>query len=119
MADYRHLQVTKHGDVVAVRFVDSKLSDFISNEVGQELQALTDPPDCRKLLLCFAGVTQVSSAMLSKLLLLNRKINHKGGKLKACDISAEVRSMFVWTKMEIKDTEANALKSFVEVPAKK
>lgn len=114
MADYRHLQVSTYGDVVVVRFVDSKLNDFISNELGQELQAVTDPPACRKLLLNFSGVTQVSSSVLSKLLLLNRKMNHKGGKLRACEIAPDVRSMFVWTKLEAKDTEANALKTFAE-----
>ena len=119
MADYRYLQVSKFADVVVVRFAESKLSDFISNDLGKELQSLTDPPECRKLLLNFSGVTHVCSSMLSKLLLLNRKMNHKAGKLKACDLSPEVRSMFVWTKLETKDTEANALRTFAEAPTKK
>ncbi len=119
MAEYRHLQISNYADVVVVRFVDSKLNDFVGNELGQELQSLTDPPDCRKLLLNFSGVTQVSSSVLSKLLLLNRKMNHKGGKLKACDITPDVRSMFIWTKLETKDTEANALKSLADVVPKR
>ena len=118
MADYRHLQVSNNLDVVVVRFVDSKLNDFISNELGQELRRHRSAC-CRKLLLNFSGVTHVSSSVLSKLLLLNRKMNHKGGKLRACEIAPDVRSMFVWTKLEAKDTEANVLKNFAEPVAKK
>ena len=112
MLQYRHLQLAKNADVVIARFVDQKLLDSLAVKVGEEMLSVADQKDCFKLLLNFSGVDHVASAILSRLLTLNRKMNQKGGKLRVCEISPELRSVFAWTVLTVSDTEAVALKAF-------
>lgn len=111
MRQFRQLQVSKQGDVYVVRFLQPRLSDSLAVEVGEELYWVAQQPDCTRLLLNFSGVEHLSSAVLGKLLSLNRKMKQKG-KLKACEISPGLRSAFMWTVLETADTEPNALKAF-------
>ena len=76
---------------------------------------MADRPDCHRLLLDFSGVAQLSSAMLTKLLILRRKMETKGEKLRLCGVNSHLRSVFAITRLDrifaILDTEAGAIKA--------
>jgi len=112
MPEHRHLQVTKHGDVFVLRFVDQKLVDSLAIEIGEELFSVADQKDCKNVLLNFSGVDHLCSAILGKLLSLNRRMNRKGGKLRACEIAPSLRSVFTWTVLDTTETEAKGLRAF-------
>ena len=108
---YCHLEVEKNGDVIVVRLGKHRvLDDLTVNKISDELLGVADRPDCRRLLLDFSGVTQLSSAMLAKLLKLRRKMESKGENLGLCGVNSHIRSVFATTRLDslfdITDNEA-------------
>jgi anti-anti-sigma factor len=109
-----HLEVEKNGDLVVVRFgAYLVLDDLTVNEISDELLGVVDRPDCHRLLLDLCGVTQLSSAMLARLVTLHRKMQSKGEKLMLCGISSHLRSIFATTRLDrlfdILDTESGTV----------
>ena len=104
-----HLDVGKNGDVIVVRLGKHwVLDDLTVNKISDELLGVADRPDCHRLLLDFSGVAQISSAMLAKLLILRKKMQPKGEKLRLCGVNSQLRSVFATTRLdrlfEITDT---------------
>jgi anti-sigma B factor antagonist len=117
MSVYRHLGVWKHGDVITVRFGEHRILDETTvRMLGDELYAVADRSDCHFLLLNFAGVVALSSLMVGKLLMLQRKMVSKGGKLKLCELGPELQDLVGGTKLDqifdIWDSEPEALRAF-------
>lgn len=117
MAGYRHLDISEVGDVTVVRFRDHKIIEDINiHELGQELFQLVEGENRQKLLLNFSSVEFLSSAALSKLITLERKVKAHGGVLKLSNIRAEIYDVFKITKLvrvfDIKDEEADALAAY-------
>ncbi len=117
MTVHRRLQVSEVGDVTVVRVVDRKILDEASiQELGQELFQLVEVEKRTKLVLNFSKVDFLSSAALGKLLMLEKKIRVRKGKLKLTNIRPEIYEVFAITKLnklfEIVDDEAKALEAF-------
>jgi len=111
-----HLQVTPHGDVWVVRFIDSQLVGSLPDEVGAELYAVAAQEGCLKLLLNFSSVEFLASDMLGKVVVLNKKMKQKGGKLVLCRLCPYLRQILATTKLDliltVTDTEAEGLAAF-------
>lgn len=109
MSAFRHLDVTKNGDEFAVRFLDQKLLDSAADEVGAELYSVAAQAECNRLVLSFAGVDLLTSEMLGKVIVLNKKLRQKDGKLTLCDMGPYVREIFAVTRLdtilEIRESE--------------
>ncbi len=117
MPAYHYLGVRNNGAVVVVHFGDCRVLDIeTADRIGDDLYRLTDEPDCRNLLLCFSGITGLSSVMLGKLLVLRKKMERKRGRIKLCDVGSEINEVFAATKLnrllDIDTNEAEALKTF-------
>ena len=67
--------------------------------IGEQLFSLVDDLGRRKLLLNFGNVEYLSSAALSKLITLNKKLQQVGGKLILCNIDANIREVFEITRL--------------------
>jgi anti-sigma B factor antagonist len=52
------------------------------------------------MILDFSGVELVSSAMLGKLILLQRRVDAEGGRLRLCELSLGVRAVFKSTNLD-------------------
>jgi anti-sigma B factor antagonist len=82
--------------VKVIRFHDRQLFDERTvREVAEQIAAAL-PSDGTpiKLVLDFSEVALVSSSLLSKLILLQRRIDGTQGKLRLCEMSAVVQSVF-------------------------
>ena len=117
MLEHKRLEISETGDVTVVRFVDRRILDVTNiEELGVELFALIEQDHRKNLLLNFAGVEFLSSAALNKLIVLDRKVNRIGGKLKLSDLRPEIYEIFVITKLhevfDIRNGEEEALKAF-------
>jgi anti-sigma B factor antagonist len=81
--------------------------------LGEELYAVVGRPDCRKLVLDFSNVDFLSSAMLGKLVIINRKMKEKGGALRLCSVCPNIRLIFKYTVLDtifdIRDTQPDAV----------
>jgi len=114
MSEPSHLRVESRDGAAIVRFLDSKLfAELTITTLGDELHAIAERPDCGKLVLNFSGVEAVASAMLGKLIAINRKMRNKGGTMVMCDICENLRTILQMTKLDnilqICEIEADAL----------
>ena len=113
MSDLLTLQ---RDDVLVIRFTSPRiLSDVMIAQIGQELIKLADQAN-GKLLLDFSGVSFMSSAMIGKIVLLNKKCQSNKTTVKLCSISPTIKEVFEITRLDkvfkIYDTEADALAAF-------
>lgn len=105
------------GEILVVGFTDSKILDSQRIEqVGKELQDAVPQAIHKKLLLNFRGVSFMSSAMITKLVMLNKGCKTQGVTLKFCEVSPNVLEVFKITKLnklfDIQDAEEKAMASF-------
>jgi len=111
-----HLQLERRDDVWVVRFRDRQLSGDLPELLGPELYGVAAKADCAKLLLSFAGVDFLASDMLGKVVVLNKKMKQKGGKLTLCDVCPYIRQILATTKLDnilaVRDTEAEGMTAF-------
>ena len=111
------ITTTPNGDVLVVGFSDSKILDSQRIEqVGRELQEIVPQAVQGKLLLNFRGVSFMSSAMITKLVMLNKTCKAQEVNLKFCEVSPNVLEVFKITKLnklfDIQSDEAKAIASF-------
>jgi anti-sigma B factor antagonist len=117
MPVHRRLEVSEVGSVTVVRFVDRKILDAANiQELGDELFGLVEQDNRKNLLLNFSNVEFMSSAALNKLIVLNKKVQGVGGKLRLSNLRPEIYDVFVITRLntvfDIKSDEADALAAF-------
>jgi len=116
MPDHQRIDISRHGDVTVVRFIDRKIEDPNVHELGNELFALVEQDDRRSLVLDFSHVEFLSSAALGKLLTLDRRLKTANGRLKLCCIRPEILEVFQITKLnkvfDIRADEQEAVAAF-------
>lgn len=110
------LQCDERNDVLVVRFNHhSIIANTVIEKIGGELLSLLDRAD-RKLLLDFKGVRHMSSAMIGKIMLLNKNCTIAKVRLKLCNIDPEIMQAFTSTGLSrvlsIHHTDAEAIASF-------
>ncbi len=106
-----------HGEILVLGFLDTKILDSQKIEVvGRELQDAVAEAIHKRLLLNFRDVSFMSSAMITKLVMLNKRCKAQGVALKFCEVSPNVMEVFKITKLnklfDIQDSEEKALASF-------
>lgn len=114
MAGYQRISVIEKDDIQIVHFNENRLLDLLVIEnVGQELYRLSSEANCAKLLLSFAEVESLSTSMLGKLIMLNKRMKAHGGKLVLCAIKPQIREVFAMTNLDrildIRENEALGL----------
>ena len=112
------LKSREEEDVLVVNFTDAKILDEARiQQIGTELmEMVTAASQNKKLLLNFQGVQFMSSAMIGKLVLTNKKAKTSEIDLKLCTISPNVHEVFKITRLnkvfKIYPDEEKALKAF-------
>ena len=83
-----------NGYVLVVRFLDAKILDSERiDQIGNELREVV-PKVHNKLLLDFTGVSFMSSAMINRLVMLNKTCIAHGVKLRFCGVEPNVADVF-------------------------
>lgn len=82
--------------VKLIRFHEHQLFDERTVREVSEQIAATLPNDASpiRLVIDFSDVSLISSSMLSKLILLQRRVDASHGKMRLCEMSAVVQSVF-------------------------
>ena len=117
MTTYRRIETSEVGGVTVARFVERKILEAAHiQELGEELLHLVEHDGNKDLLLDFDNVEFLSSAALNKLIILEKKIKAKSGQMKFCNLTPEIREVFVITRLnqlfDIVDTREKALEGF-------
>lgn len=89
-----YFEISEVGDVVVGRFTVPRLTeDQNVEQLGQDLFALVEQFDRRKIVLSLKCVEYLTSSVLGKLITMHRKLHRKQGRLILCDLQPEVREV--------------------------
>ncbi len=117
MADNNvELKVEQDADITIVSVLTKRvpvdLSELFEEKVVQAVDRLERP----KVLINFAGVTFLSSAVLGKLIKLNGRVMDRGGELGLCCLDPRIAEVFHITNLDklfaIYKTRDDAIKAF-------
>jgi anti-sigma B factor antagonist len=111
------IEQREEGNVLVVSFKDFKILDEQRiAEIGYELTTLVGQTPAGRMLVNFEGVTFMSSAMIGKIIQLNKNCKDKSVDLRLCSISANVMEVFKLMRLNkvlnIQKDEPTAIKSF-------
>ncbi len=112
--------VEQNGNVTVVYFQDQGILDEGNiQRISQELFEMVDNSVKIKLLLNFEKVEYLSSAVLGKLVALQKKVAEAKGTLHLCCIRDSILKVFQVTKLDklfkIYDGQAKAVKAFQSI----
>lgn len=116
--NYTHLRLQDHGEVLIAYFQIATITDqSLIEQIGNEFNDVAmEASGNRKLIVNFQGVKFMSSAMLGKLLPLNKRCKTDKIKLKLCNLSPNLMEVFKilnLTKVfDICGTESEAIAAF-------
>src|SRR5690349_18025849 len=104
-------------DILTIRVLDERLIDPEQlKRLFDDLYALLGKSDEQQVVLDFSSVKFMASAMLGKLVALNKKCAEYKAKLKLCSVAPDILEVFKITKLnkvfDIQTDEATARKSF-------
>jgi anti-sigma B factor antagonist len=104
-------------DILTMRITDERLVDpEVVKRVTDEVLEILGKTDERQAVLDFSPVKFMASAMLGKLVLLQKKCAEYQVKLKLCGVSRDILEVFKITKLnkvfDIQADEPTARKSF-------
>jgi anti-sigma B factor antagonist len=90
------IDVVESGAARVVRFQDRMVfDDRTVREVSEQINAsLPNDGSPLYVVLDFTGVDLISSSLLGKLILLQRRIDATGGRLRLCELSPTVAGVF-------------------------
>jgi len=106
-----------NGEVLIVYFNESKiLDDARIQQVGKDLTQMVPKAEKGKMLLNFQSVGFMSSAMIGKLIMLQKKCKADNVDLRCSNITANIMEVFKIMKLDkvfdIYNDEADAMKAF-------
>ncbi len=97
----RRLDIEENNDVTVVKFVDKKILDEGNIQIiGNQLFGLVDEDHRGKIVLDFSNVEYLSSAALGKLITMDKKVKGAKGKLRLCNIRADILEVFKITRLD-------------------
>jgi anti-sigma B factor antagonist len=104
-------------DILTIRITDERLVDpEVIKRTFDDITAIISKTDERQLVLDFAPVKFMASAMLGKLVQLQKKCEEYKAKLKLAAVSPDILEVFKITKLnkvfDIQADEPTARKSF-------
>lgn len=101
MAGPSRIRLEDAEDIPVVRFTDRHLfDDRTVREVADQLFAALPGSGPIDLIVDFTGVESVSSSLLGKLILLQRRVDASGGKLRLCELNDAIRSVLRTTNLD-------------------
>lgn len=113
MEPYQCIELVNMENVALIKFKDEKMTDPARIEqLGIELLTLVDDESGQALEIDFDNVRFFSSAAINKLIVLEKRVRSRGGKLKLSNLRPEVRDLFTYTKLDsvfhIEENEAES-----------
>ena len=95
------IMASQMGEVGVVNFLTSQVLDELNvQQLGQELNDLIDKQYMIKMVINFSKIKFLSSAVLGKLIALNKKIAEQKGRLAFCNINKDIMEVFKITRLD-------------------
>ena len=118
MAVTPRIQVTDADGVTVIRFQDHQLFDerTVREASDQIAAALPNDGSPIRVVVDFSDVGLISSTFLSKLILLQRRVDQSRGKLRLCEMSPIIQQVFRTSNLDrlfkIDRDQRTAIESF-------
>ncbi|GIW86507.1 MAG: hypothetical protein KatS3mg108_0831 [Isosphaeraceae bacterium] len=94
-------RVTVRGPTTVVELLDREIvRDEAIDALAQQLNQLVEEGGHRDLLLDFGAVEFLSSAALSRLIQIKKKLSGVGGRLRLCAMEPDLREVFRITRLD-------------------
>lgn len=111
------LRTEERGDVLVVYFNEARILDeILIGQIEKDLLSAADRVPQGRLLLNFRGVGFMSSAMIGRLIMLNKKCKDRDIKLHLCSVAPAIMGVFKITGLgkglSVFDDEAKAIAAF-------
>jgi anti-anti-sigma factor len=116
MSDYRRFHIHRAGDAFVLQVADSQLLDQRSlAEFREELIGCLETVQPRQVVVTFAGVRRISSAIINALLLARNCLQQSEGRLVLCGMRPEIREFFTVLRLdfEIHESLSDALRALL------
>ena len=96
MTTPNRVDVVDKQDVKIVKFLDHSIFDdrVVRESIDQLNASLPTTGEPIKLILDFSGVDIISSSLLGKLIILQRRVDNSKGKMRLCEMSRNVEGVF-------------------------
>lgn len=109
----RGIEVEVVNDVTIVTFTDQKILDEKAPQlIGNQLFALVDVDQRKKIMIDFVGVEYLNSPMVGKLIIFDKKVKTQG-TLRMCNVHKDILDVFRRTGLSklfvVKNTREEAL----------
>jgi anti-sigma B factor antagonist len=110
---------SKIGDVGVVSFLTSQVLDEMNvQQLGKELTDLVEKEYMIKMVIDFSKIKFLSSAVLGKLISLNKKVAERKGRLTFCNINPDIMQVFEITQLNkiipVFDNEEAAIRGILK-----
>lgn len=117
MQTYDCIELSNVDGIAVAKLIDEKIMDTDRIQtLNQELMSLAEAPENKRILVNLENVRFLSSAAISKLIVLNKRLKGVGGTIKICNVQPEVREVFTITQLDqifdIMDGQQEAIDSF-------
>jgi anti-anti-sigma factor len=117
------IRLEQVGDVLVVRFIDDKISDATQVEkLGRELIALSESCDAPRIVIDFSNVRFFSSLAINKLIVLEKRVRAKGGKIRLSELAPALREVFGFSQLDrlftIHDLRTDAISELSDAKTK-
>lgn len=101
MAAPARIALEEEEGVPVVRFLDRQLMDDRTvREAGDQVMATLPAGVPVRVILDFSGVAMMSSAMLGRLVLLLRRVDASGGRMRLCELAPAVQDVLRTTNLD-------------------
>lgn len=102
MAAPPRIAVDSIDGISVIHFLDRQLYDdrAVREVVAQLDQAVASAGSPIRLILDFSGVAMVSSALIGRMVLLQRRVDASNGMMRLCDLSKAVRDVLRTTNLD-------------------
>jgi anti-sigma B factor antagonist len=103
MSATTRIQVTEPDGIKVVRFQDHQLFDerTVREIADQIAEALPNDGSPIRLVVDFSEVSLISSTFLSKLILLQRRIDATRGKMRLCEMTPIIQQVFRTSNLDL------------------
>jgi anti-anti-sigma factor len=118
MTDADPVTIQTHGDVMVIGFRQDRIQGLEMPSLIERLMALVEPIDCPRLVLSLAGLDYVPSSFLGLIVVLNRQVNAKGGRVCLARVPPKLWQVFTLSCLDqvFREfaTEDEAIASFAD-----
>ena len=100
MSEFRQFIVENQQGVTILTLLEARVHDQAAiKEIGEELNRLTADPSAQCLLFDMTDVDFLSSAVLNRLIVLDKQLKNGGGQIAFCNLRPQIEEVFSITKL--------------------